>query len=435
MTSKCRSPAAALLRNSRLMAMPQPIPAPPSHNIYAPPPAPYPTMQAIATPPASHARGEWGLKRDLPLKTKNVYLRYKDLDTLEHFTTFESAHDDVFTLRKWQEMDIPLTKSPLLPGKSTSFEYPETVFDGNMETHPETYQWRYNAPLLSSMTPGELQAFIKKHVKPRRTEFSLFVTKAAQRKKLSQEYKKMDIAPPESELAKIEELRVGDPADLLPLRNDPVELQRMVASFLGLPVDVAPYRVHPSAGLHYTRSAAYLPNDPHHGPQQIPRPILGRHLNFAPQVGMLVGVGGIVAKVDDSSTINRGGPRNENRFSTSHYSPHKAFIDSNGRINLTVSPAEPYGTQPKHVGFQSQSDRMKGFVPDASTGWGDASARSKAPGYDELRASFQQKFGFSLKRAQGERGYGLGGSMRSRGNGEAADSIAALYNNSTPGRR
>lgn len=60
------------------------------------------------TPESSRSRGDWGLKRPIPRKVDSKYLRFSNIDTMEHRTTFESSHDTVMTAKKWQEMGVPL---------------------------------------------------------------------------------------------------------------------------------------------------------------------------------------------------------------------------------------------------------------------------------------------------------------------------------------
>ena len=181
MSSKALSPAAQLLRHSRLMAMPAPIAPPPASGAQAPPPSPYPLTQAITTPRSSAFRGDWGLKRDLPLKTsqKTTYMRYNDLDTIEHMTTFESAHDHVYTLKKWQEMDMVIEGnnedlvSDGLSRSRGSFETSPTVFDS--ATKPESYKWRFEGPHITSMPNVELREYVVDKILPRKEEFRAFV--------------------------------------------------------------------------------------------------------------------------------------------------------------------------------------------------------------------------------------------------------------------
>lgn len=115
------SPTANLLRNSRLFSLPNPLPRPNvgkttgAGNTKASDSAtlPYPTHQAITTTKSSLARGDWGLKRNLParshlLQTSDPVLRITQLDTIEDVTDFDSAADHVRSRQKWEEMSVPL---------------------------------------------------------------------------------------------------------------------------------------------------------------------------------------------------------------------------------------------------------------------------------------------------------------------------------------
>ena len=135
MTAARLSPAANLLRNSRLFAIPaavslpsvEPSSEPTSYSDSAT--TPYPTRAAIETPLASLNQGDWGLKRALPLKTTlksgTPLVRFqRGIDTPEHVVDFESAADHVLTLRKYQELNLRVT----LPAAKTrrSLQEPRT---------------------------------------------------------------------------------------------------------------------------------------------------------------------------------------------------------------------------------------------------------------------------------------------------------------------
>src|SRR4051794_22399778 len=103
MSSKRLSPAARLFRHSKLVSIAAPLPSKKPTSVSL---SPYPTHQAITAPASSIARGDWGLKRNLPPKILGNYVRYNELDTIEHRTTFEPADDFVIALKKWQEMGL-----------------------------------------------------------------------------------------------------------------------------------------------------------------------------------------------------------------------------------------------------------------------------------------------------------------------------------------
>ncbi|RMD40628.1 hypothetical protein DV735_g4496, partial [Chaetothyriales sp. CBS 134920] len=117
------SPAASLLRGSKLFALPPPIPLPQSKPSAEPTAASdtattiYPTRAAIVTPRTSLLRGDWGLKRALPLRsttdTSTPSIRLPtDIDSEGHVTDFESAADHVQTVAKWQAVHFQIKNQP-----------------------------------------------------------------------------------------------------------------------------------------------------------------------------------------------------------------------------------------------------------------------------------------------------------------------------------
>lgn len=333
-------------------------------------------MQAITTPASSAARGHWGLKRDLPLRStaKVGFLRYSDLDNWAHMTTFESARDDVYTLKKWQEMDLSISKDvafTMTAENPRAFQVKLSVFDGDGDV-PEKYKWRYDGPHLANMSQAELRAYIEKKVIPRRHEFYRFVAKRQAVEKLRERYIKMGRIDNESDLqAEVEELREKDvkqaverirekytemgkihdesslrkdaeklldkdvKINIQALRADVPYLDSLVSDFLDLPSMTVPYRTHPSAGLHYTRSDSHVYNDPELGPQEFGRTVPGRRLNYQSGIGSLAGVGGVAAAVKEASaTQTRGIP--DDRTAVSKYWLQKASINAHGRIMMEV---------------------------------------------------------------------------------------------------
>ncbi|KAI5814983.1 mitochondrial ribosomal protein MRP51 [Pyronema omphalodes] len=382
MSSKAFSPAANLLRRSRLMSMPAPIQPPQSFSIHAPPAAPYPTVQAITTPRSSAYRGDWGLKRDLPVQVsqKTVYMRYNDLDTIEHMTTFESAHDDVYTLKKWQEMDIPLVKDQAMddfasydPRTEKNFQYKSTVFDGVEE--PEKYKWRYQGPYVAGMGEKKLKAYIEERIIPQKEAFLKFVARHQAIEKVKQKYllrnEEKSIAEIEAEAELEADVSKVDP---MSLRAEHQYLEKLVIEFLDIPRQ-KPNRTHPSAGLHYIRSSAYAHNDPKLGPQEQKKEVLGRPLNHHGASGSLVGVGGVVARVS-SAYAQRRQVNDRDRSAVQPFRPIKgAHINASGKILLDVERVAPavqqaswgfaemvkrkaVNQQAKKADFSSQTDQI-----------------------------------------------------------------------------
>lgn len=142
------SPTANLLRNSRLFSLPNPLPRPTVGETSGAgvtrasdsATLPYPTHQAIATTKSSFARGDWGLKRNLParshlLQTSDPVLRIAQLDTIEHVTDFDSAADHVRTRQKWEEMGVPMLKGMAsLRNRDLTAASPPSAFERRDDT-------------------------------------------------------------------------------------------------------------------------------------------------------------------------------------------------------------------------------------------------------------------------------------------------------------
>ncbi|PUU75281.1 mitochondrial ribosomal protein subunit-domain-containing protein [Tuber borchii] len=347
MASKAASPGAAILRQSRLFAMPKPLPPPLSYRLGHQEPAPYPTVQAITAPTASRVRGNWGLKRDVPHKITHTTMRVTELDTIERFMTFESANDDVLTLKKWHEIDLPLVKSPTLVGELMAATRPiDSVFDDNLSAG-EGYKWKYLGPFLLDMPADEFKRYVLKKVKPRQKEFEAFVEKHMAGARGVYE----SAATADGETRKVK-------VNMDELRADTMKFLGLVADFLDIPRSGRPYRTHPSAGLHYTRSAAHIPYDPEHGPRPS-RSVPGRSLNSGPP-NPVVGVGGVAAVLRENNNYLGNNRTHGDRRQVRDYEPRSAYISTRGRIMMDVKPAVSY------------EEGMRGEGPGTIWGSGDA---------------------------------------------------------------
>ncbi|KAF2877313.1 mitochondrial ribosomal protein subunit-domain-containing protein [Massariosphaeria phaeospora] len=388
------SPTANLLRNSRLFSLPNPLPQPnvaPTSNRGSSDTAttPYPTHQAIATTPSSLARGDWGLKRPLParsriLQASDPVVRVKQLDTVEHITDFDSAADHVRTRQKWEEMGIPMLKgmgklgntdlTVLEPrsafehhgdvtaygvdeGQDAAGAYLEAIKQSakrnaeNKSFAPFTpppantalrssRRWKHEGPWLPGMSADEFTSYISKEISARRQEFNVYLAEYVK----SAIYTKREFASRQSESvpldsqkaeqeaqerltiseadidAGIKKLRRQTAAD--PLNSDLV--QKLIIPFLRLPPiklkptsyaqdkttnvvdkykftdETTPSSTHPSAGLGYMRTNAYLANHPILGPQALPTPVTARVLQprsngISRELQARLGVGGFAA--------------------------------------------------------------------------------------------------------------------------------------------
>ncbi|KAJ9626825.1 hypothetical protein H2204_009841 [Knufia peltigerae] len=141
MTAARLSPAASLLRNSKLFALPPALSVPPTEPTSEPvvssdsATTPYPLRAALETPRSTLFKGDWGLKRALPVSTTTksgtpTVRILRGIDTPEHVADFESAADHVLTLRKYQELNLRVT----LPATRDKRHYERTsAFDPEID--------------------------------------------------------------------------------------------------------------------------------------------------------------------------------------------------------------------------------------------------------------------------------------------------------------
>ncbi|KAI8049626.1 mitochondrial ribosomal protein subunit-domain-containing protein [Syncephalis plumigaleata] len=59
--------------------------------------------QVYTTHGSARAKGDWGLKRNLPTAVRTNYITVNALDTAQHQTPFESAQGQVWRLQRWRE--------------------------------------------------------------------------------------------------------------------------------------------------------------------------------------------------------------------------------------------------------------------------------------------------------------------------------------------
>jgi hypothetical protein len=373
------SPAASLLRQSRLFALPRSLPPPPEEVSSQPEgrsdtaTPPYPIRAAIETPLSSLNRGDWGLKRPLPLKsttkTGSPVIRIQGgIDTREHIADFESAADHALTLRKWQELHLPVSRP--VTSSSRHHEIGKSIFDSSFDntsihTSPaketslpddsssteakvqeHSYQkpssavpkrWRHEGPWLAGMSGMEFETYLNKWVRRRRGDFREKVREhlvadrgEKLRRQAMEEGEGVGSAPVE---VKVTRREVRD--HLRMLRSKPEIFGPMIADFLDLPegpssqgswthdsvfpygrktaaapvyADVGPPKTHPSAGLSYLKIGpdTYARNDPVHGAQMAPPPVQARVLKTRRGPGNITATIGVAGViVDDTDPSTR----------------------------------------------------------------------------------------------------------------------------------
>jgi hypothetical protein len=362
----------------------------------------YPTHQTITTPESSRARGDWGVKRPLPLrattKTSTPLIRVESIDTIEHITQFASAADHALTLKKWQEMNIPLTTPKPTQKTATGMRSRvelRSVFEDDIDvTAAEdtvqgkaSHRWKFSGPWLAGQSEGEFNDFLVKSVRKRKVDFHRYlrqqlvnrVNKEAQRKAIENGE---DVQRP---------VRVADISEdqlqhyIKELREDQTELFQHIRKFFDLapspasasglnglvneiersgtlgfgPVTIdatktddpksdSPYaaagppKTHPSAGLSYLRTSSNLFNHPVYGPQSQPPPVKARLVQprngavgaFAPKLG----VAGIVTEVPPSIAFNSFNMANTRSRGSRNESISSIDPDIVGGTKLYVQP-------------------------------------------------------------------------------------------------
>ena len=376
MSMRRLSPTANLLRTSRLFSLPPPLPRPSSdltaYSNFESDTAtlPRPIYAAIETTPSSLGRGDWGLKRPLPLKsttrTSTPTINVENVDTIDHITDFSSAGDHVLTLRKWQELGTPLAMPEEKSTKASMRQehYPSSVFESRHDntfqddSDPSKQRWKYNGPWLAGKTEGEFKQYMDKDVKMSKLGFKRFL-----RERLAEE---RTIARRRETTESGEDSESSDPVPVpvseedvdvyaRRLRNDEQKLNQIVEEYLDLPRKqgsatsydkTGPPTTHPSAGLSYLRTASYTYNHPLLGPQEEQTPVSARVIrpqttatNFKYDKA-LIGVGGVVAEDDrysfarDSTGITGFEPDAPGGAKIYIRAPTRASVDPRGRIGL-----------------------------------------------------------------------------------------------------
>ncbi|MCJ1437823.1 hypothetical protein MMC27_007210 [Xylographa pallens] len=398
MATKRMSPTASLLRHSRLFSLPPPLPRPSQTTTTTgftfqseTATLPYPTHASIETTQSSLARGDWGLKRPLPQRstagTTTPVIRVGAIDTIDHITDFNSAADHTLTIRKWQEMNMPVTMPRVRRSISNSDPVLSTFEEDlnrteatSVNSSGNSRRWKYRGPWLAGKTNGEFEDYITKKIKKRRPEFRKYMREWLRQKMTatarSVALDKGEDLPTSSVKISEEQLQT----EIIKLRHDPADLWVLIWRFLDLPgsppgqhehvadkmistmagsdedqankdIEQGPPTTHPSAGLSYLRTASHIPNHPILGPMSTQPPVIARILKIPSPAGNidrggLVGVGGVVAQDVKSRVFRDAGASQWTDFDADLEGGAKgwvhlqrASIDPRGRIQLTVERA------------------------------------------------------------------------------------------------
>ncbi|KAI9800873.1 MAG: hypothetical protein M1825_003656 [Sarcosagium campestre] len=406
MSSKASSPTASLLRSSKLFSLPPPLRKPSPilavNGVRDSDSAtlPYPTHAAIATPPSSLYRGDWGLKRPLPkrstAKTSTPVIRVEKVDSREHITEFQSAANHVLTLRKWQELNLPISimgSERMTPIRSRSSNRTDrSVFESHLDQtaideltgSSNVQRWRFQGPWIAGKSQGEFQRYVQREIRQRKPEFLEYVrrhyaaSQAATRRRRAREAGKLSQESIDTDAHKsVSDEEVHE--YLKTLRGDMVTLSALIHSFLDLPAsptsrgdigfgsdfrlpdpsfsssiyaETGPPKTHPSAGLSYLRTNAYVDNHPILGPQMYHAPVEARIIKPRKAASggghrALLGVAGVVAEDDVQATFrgyNKHEPLSMRVVDPDQEGggkiwvhPSRACIDAQGKIKLTIA--------------------------------------------------------------------------------------------------
>lgn len=316
----------------------------------------FPTLQTVTAPEAFRQRGDWGFKRNFPLRstarTSTPYLRIKQVDSMEHVTDFASAANHTLTLEKWQEMNIAISVPhatardhvPMTDPLESVFEdkYDFTAIDSEKINESNQRRWKYRGPWLANLTEGEFQTYIKREVRGRRAEFRQFlrqeiattmtavarrraiadVTRSMEEGNLDQEaieaHNVPDVRPEEvTDEHILDFLRSSrehrgrlydaiekflDLAPIAPPGQDGKEIIESLRRWESKEIEsMNPYAkhgppiTHPSAGLSYLRTNSFMENHPVYGPQSKHRSIKARVMLPNSRGEVKVAVGGFIS--------------------------------------------------------------------------------------------------------------------------------------------
>jgi hypothetical protein len=416
MASRGVSPGAALLRASRMFSIPAPLSRTgqdlASTVTFGSDTAtsPHPTHLTITTPPSSLSRGDWGLKRPLPLrattKSSTPLIRVDKIDTWEHITEFASAADHTLTLQKFQELNMPLS-TPLLPDTTATVNVhsrtrrpTRSVFDSDLDSTTnatvgsEDRRWKFNGPWVAGQTEGEFNEYLSKEVRRRKPEFRKYLREqkasANTRKARAIAADKGEAPPPDVKAADITEEEMQQ--YLRELRQERFGLFRHIRTFLDLPptpaakihglenvfqesfgadyfpktklqkmvdnkdyqpvsnspyAETGPPKTHPSAGLSYLRTSSFTHNHPVYGPQANPPPVQGRVIQ--PKASA---VGAFGAKLGVAGIVTNVPTGHDMSFKTSSSRRNNGRIETIPGI-LMIEPEKVGGSkaylEPRHA--------------------------------------------------------------------------------------
>ncbi|MDI1488855.1 MAG: hypothetical protein OHK93_008131 [Ramalina farinacea] len=334
------SPTANLLRSSRLFALPPQV-APRSSSdagaIRATADSdtatlPHPIHAAIETSESALGRGDWGLKRSLPLKSttkpSSPNLFIENIDSIDHITDFGSANDHTRTLEKWQETALSLSRYAQNDKEALSSVF-ESKTDNTYAANRASAKnrWKFRGPWLAGQSRGDFDDYVQKRLRKKIPGFREYLRRILLSKKMADQRQAMleeEGFDTEAQEITITDSELDEFIKQLRKNTSTSRLEGYVQDFLDLPREESqrasqihqdiqtsgPPATHPSAGLSYLRSHSHTFNHPTYGPQDNKPPVQARVL--APQEYQkgrkrshaVFGIAGVVAN-DSRATFTR----------------------------------------------------------------------------------------------------------------------------------
>ena len=268
----------------------------------------------------------------MPLRTtthtSTPHIRIEALDAYERVTDFASAADHTQTLRKWQEVGLPL----MTPAKTTqstlgkSLEYvndaPTNIFEDKLDTTAlpkersnvsDEGRWKFRGPWIAGMTEGEFNSYVSNDIRSQKLDFQKFLRAECARNLSTEQSRAATDSGEVSQISVITEAEVTQEQFnrfVKDLRENEQYRNKLICQFLDLPplprkdlpmddifsvggrttivaedygptssspyAETGPPRTHPSGGLSYGRTTSHIHNHHVFGPQKHGPPVPGR---------------------------------------------------------------------------------------------------------------------------------------------------------------
>lgn len=228
---------------------------------------------------------------------------------MEHITDFDSASDLTLTLRKFQDLGLPLFTNPPRQVQSQA-SVGRSVFEDELDnTDPaaglvskdgkRNQRWKFDGPWVTGMSQGDFMAYVTKQLRTKKLEFIAYVKQRHLEMAQSDARNKASIEGSrnlaEERTPELSEQEFDNFIKKLRSQFDlNSDLARYMTEFLDLPTsssgakmsfidtwgasEKGPPATHLSGGLSYLKSSAIMENHPIFGPQSHRKPVQARVL-------------------------------------------------------------------------------------------------------------------------------------------------------------